>query len=308
MRPLICLLAAGMLASAFPAHAATTAYGEAFDTLYRIDLEARTATAVGAAGRYSGVPIGNISGLTTMADGTQYAVSGALKLFLRIAPTTGVATVVGSLGLSGQGSGQYDALDLNMTAACDGTLYLSSAIANKLWTVNPQTGVATLVGPTGRAITGLVARGGTLYGAGGKGDNNLYRIDAKTGSTGLIGPFGSAVPEWINTVTMSFDAQGKLWAVLNYIPPAPGSTSNPDWSDLATIDPQTGKMAIVGPITGPSSLAGTGIKGFTLGPTQCNGSVSDPVSAPVASAWMLTLLGALLAAAGLWSVRGRLRA
>ena len=38
---------------------------------------------------------------------------------------------------------------------------------------------------------------------------------------------------------MSFDDDGTLWAVLNYVPPAPGSTTVPDWSDLATIDPNT---------------------------------------------------------------------
>jgi hypothetical protein len=153
--------------AAVPAQAAT-AYGEAFDTLYRIDLDKHEATRVGEAGRYAGQLIGNISGLAPKGDGTMYAVAGALKLLIGVDTSTGVARIVGDLGLAGQGDPNHnDALDLNMTASCDGTLWLVSAIANKLWTVNPADGSTTLVGPTGHTVTGLVARGDTLYGAGG---------------------------------------------------------------------------------------------------------------------------------------------
>src|ERR1035437_9953786 len=85
-RPLACLIAAGIAVFAFSANAATVVYGEAFDTLYQIDLGAHTATAIGAAGMYGGVPIANISGLTTAADGTLYAVAGASKLFISVDP------------------------------------------------------------------------------------------------------------------------------------------------------------------------------------------------------------------------------
>ena len=52
MRPLTCLIAAGMLAVATPpALAQTVAYGEAFDTLYRVDLDTRVATRVGGVRR-----------------------------------------------------------------------------------------------------------------------------------------------------------------------------------------------------------------------------------------------------------------
>ena len=79
MRPLTCLIAAGMLAVATPpALAQTVAYGEAFDTLYRVDLDTRVATRVGESGRYAGQVIGNISGLTTTPDGAMHAVAGGL--------------------------------------------------------------------------------------------------------------------------------------------------------------------------------------------------------------------------------------
>src|SRR5690606_17868116 len=147
MRPLTCVIAAGMLVVATPsAQAATGAYGEAFDTLYQVDLDTRVATRVGESGRYAGQTIGNISGLTTLPDGSMYAVAGGLKLLLRIDPEDGSADVLGDFGLSGQGDpARNDALDLNMIADCDGTLWLTSAYAAKLWTVDPADGSTVLV-------------------------------------------------------------------------------------------------------------------------------------------------------------------
>jgi len=295
MRLLTCLIAAGMFAvAAIPAGAATVSYGEAFDTLYRIDLGTREATRVGAAGRYSGQTIGNISGLSMTADGTLYAAAGGFKVLVRIDPASGQATVIGDLGLNGQGDpGRNDALDLNMAAGCNGTLWLSSAFANKLWTVDPATGATHLVGPTGHALTGLVANGAQLYGAGGKGDNTFYRVDPDTGAATAIGAFGPAVTRWVNSISMSFDESGTLWAVINYVPPENDTDIPPDWSDLATIDPMTGKVHVLGPITGPDALKQVGMKGFTTGPAPC-GTIA-PSPAPIDSSWMLALLAGLLA-------------
>ncbi len=98
MRTLACLVAAGMLAlSASVAGAATAAYGEAFDTLYRIDLAGHTATEVGRAGSYGGQPIANISGLSYSLDETLYAVAGGMNALARIDAGSGAATIVGSL-------------------------------------------------------------------------------------------------------------------------------------------------------------------------------------------------------------------
>lgn len=293
---------------AFPAQAATVAYGEAFDTLYQFDLDARQATEIGGAGMYAGQSIVNISGLTTTSDGTLYAVAGGFKLLVSIDPASGHATAVGSLGLAGQGDPAHnDALDLNMISGCNGTLWLSSAVVNKLWTVDPATGVATLVGPTGHTITGLAARGDALYGAGGKGDNNFYRIDPATGSATRIGGFGPDLTSWVNAVSMSFAADGTLWAVISYVPPENDTDTPPDWNDLATIDPSSGRVTVLGPITGPESLRQVGMKGFTLGPTQCTAAALDPSPAPVRSPWALILLGSLLALVGVFGSRRRLR-
>lgn len=308
MRPLTCLIAAGMLAvSALPAQAAT-AYGEAFDTLYKVDLDARQASEVGRSGSYRGQIIGNISGLTTTADGSLYAVAGGIKVLTKIDPNNGVANVIGSFGLDGQGDpARKDALDLNMVAGCDDTLWLSSAFANKLWKVDPATGATTLVGSTGTTITGLAVRGDKLYGAGGRGDNTFYGIDPKTGAATAIGPFGPAVTRWVNSISMSFDADGKLWAVINYVPPQDDSQPTVDWSDLATIDPATGTVTLLGPVTGPESLRQIGMKGFTVGPTKCTRGSTGTHSAPVGSPWALALLGLLLTLAGAGAARRVLR-
>jgi hypothetical protein len=229
-----------------------------------------------------------------------------MNVLTRINPTSGSASVVGTLGLAGQGDPQRnDALDLNMTFGCDDTLWLVSAYAGKLWTVDQQTGATTLVGETGHTITGLVARGNALYGAGGKGDNNLYRVNTRTGEARLIGSYGPAASGWINSVSMSFDEDGTLWAVLNYVPPAPGSTLVPDWSDLATIDPITGEVTVVGPITGPEALRQVGMKGFAIGPPRCVAGATPVANAPVGTPPWLMLLGVVLIAAAGVAMRRR---
>lgn len=305
MRPLTCFIAAGMLAvSALPSRAsAATAYGEAFDTLYKIDLDTRQATEVGRSGLFRGQIIGNISGLATTTNGAMYAAAGGFKLLVEVDPADGGTKVVGSFGLDGQGDpARNDALDLNMAAGCDSTLWLSSAVANKLWKVSPDTGATTLVGATGHAITGLVARGDRLYGTGGKGDNTFYHIDPATGAATPIGPFGPAVTRWVNSVSMGFDASGTLWAVINYMPPENDSKPAVDWADLATINPATGAVTLLGPIQGPESLRQIGMKGFTVGPPQC-ARAAEAQPAPVGSPWTLALLGLLLAGVGLGGMR-----
>jgi hypothetical protein len=286
--------------SATGIRAETIAYGEAFDTLYRFGLDSHVAVEVGPAGYLGGQLIGNISGLSFSGDEELYAVAGGLNALTRINPTTGAATLVGSLGLAGQGDPQRsDALDLGMTFDCDDTLWLVSAYAGKLWKVDQATGATTLVGATGHTITGLVARGNALYGAGGKGDNNFYRVSMQTGEARLVGSFGPAASGWINSVSMSFDDNGTLWAVLNYVPPAPGSTTVQDWSDLATIDPNTGEVTIIGPITGPESLRQVGMKGFAIGPPRCVAGATPVASAPVGTPpWLLLLAVALTGLAG----------
>jgi hypothetical protein len=290
--------------SATVAGAGEVAYGAAYDTLYSIDIASHTAAEIGPAGTYGGVQIVNLSGLSISSDNVMFAVAGGLGALTRIDPATGHATPVGSFGLSGQGDPQHnDALDLSMTFDCDGTLMLVSAYANKLWTVNPSNGATTLIGPTGHTITGIVAHGNVVYGAGGRGDNGFYRIDAQSGAATEIGNFGDS--RWINSVSMSYDAAGVLWAAINYVPPAPGSDTVADWSDLARIDESTGKITFIGPITGPESLLQIGMKGFAIGPPRCTLGSVPAAAAPVGSPPWLLALAALIVALGAFSLRRR---
>ena len=96
---------------------------------------------------------------------------------------------------------------------------------------------------------------------------------------------------------MSFDDAGTLWAVINYVPPEHDTDTLADWSDLATIDPESGHVHVLGPITGPESLRQVGIKGFTTGPGQCQRG-SAPVAAPAATPLGLAGLALLIACAG----------
>jgi len=305
MRTLACLVAAGMLASsATVAGADEVGYGVAFDTLYSVDVSNHTAAEVGSAGTFGGVPIVNLSGLSFSPDEVLYAVAGGLGALTRIDPATGHATPVGSFGLSGQGDPQRnDALDLSMAFDCDGTLWLASAYANKLWTVNPSNGATTPVGDTGHLLTGIVAHGNVLYGAGGRGDNGFYRIDKATGAATEIGNFGDG--RWINSVSMSYDEAGILWAAINYVPPAPGDVTIADWPDLARIDESTGLITFVGTITGPDSLRQIPMKGFSIGPPRCTLGALPAAAAPVGTPPWLLALAALVVFAGAATLRRR---
>ena len=293
-----------LASSATVAGADEVGYGVAFDTLYSVDVSNHTAAEVGSAGTFGGVPIVNLSGLSFSPDEVLYAVAGGLGALTRIDPATGHATPVGSFGLSGQGDPQRnDALDLSMAFDCDGTLWLASAYANKLWTVNPSNGATTPVGDTGHLLTGIVAHGNVLYGAGGRGDNGFYRIDKATGAATEIGNFGDG--RWINSVSMSYDEAGILWAAINYVPPAPGDVTIADWPDLARIDESTGLITFVGTITGPDSLRQIPMKGFSIGPPRCTLGALPAAAAPVGTPPWLLALAALVVFAGAATLRRR---
>ena len=281
-----------------------TAYGVAFTDLYRINLDTRVASYVGFSGLSNGQLIGHIRGLNLLPSGDLVGVSGNLRALLRIDKSTGAATVTGTLNLDG--SGQFGTtLDLSMTVGCDGNYWLASAVTGQLWKVDPGTAQPTLIGSMGHKITGIVAYGDTLYGAGGQGDTGFYRINMETAAATPIGDYGPALP-WVNVVAMSFDEAGTLYASLNYNPGPSGSTSLVDWSDLATINTGTGVVTNLGNITGPSSLRRQSMNGFVVAPVQCNVAppppppppepAGDASPVPVSSPFALLALGGLMIA------------
>ncbi len=287
MRTPACLIAVVLsVASIQAARAQSTGYGVAFDELYRIDLGSRQATLIGPAGVYAGRALAQLTGLTYGPGGDLFVVAATHKALVRIDRATGAGSYVGAFGLAGQGSGQFDALDLSMTWGCNGQFWLTSAVTRDLWTVDPATAVTTRVGNTGRQLSGLAMRGGKLYGTGIGSDQGLYLIDTTTAAATTIGPISGGIP-WIDP---SFSSGGTLWATFSYNPP-----QNREWSDLARIDPATGAATNLGPITGPERLRYISMKGLAVGATTCtpapDGGGASPATLPVRNPWGLLALG-----------------
>ena len=119
------------------------------------------------------------------------------------------------------------------------------------WQVDPSTGAATKIGNLGATITGLTARGNQVFGAGSQDDPYLYSIDLSSGHATSVGPYGQGLNP-ITTASPGFDATGKLWLVVDNVPPLP-PTQTPQWSTLTTISAK-GALASVGDITTPTGM------------------------------------------------------
>jgi hypothetical protein len=295
LRALIAVLVLGVFTSQARA-ADRVGYAEAFNVLYSVNLDARTATQIGSAGMLNGQPIANIEGLTFSPGGVLYAVSdaGATKTLLTIDKTTGLATPVGTLNL-----GTASQLDLGLAFTCDGSLWMSSANGN-FWQVDPGNASVRLVGKLGATITGLASNGSAVFGAGSQGDNHLYSIDTKTGATTAVGGYGSA--NFITTASPGFDATGQLWAILDYVPPPQGNNVA-QWSDLASVELSTGAMSNRGAITPSSSasapnLAYIGLKGLAVPNSVCAVAAGNPAVPSLDLRGLAALIAIMLLAAG----------
>ncbi len=122
-------------------------------------------------------------GLSTASAGTLYAMDDATNTLLQIDTNTVAISVVGYTGIS---SGDFG--DLTYDAA-NGQLYWVAGRGNdNLYTINPVTGAATLVGYHG--IEDLFAlawdpSNNTLYGEASSG--SFYSLDSTTGAATYIG-------------------------------------------------------------------------------------------------------------------------
>ncbi len=272
-------------------------YVSSFDRLYRVDLGTGTQALVGDFRLASNERVFDVEGLAFAPDGTLFAVSDASEVLLRINPATGFSTVVGGLGLTGQGTGAGNNLDFGLGFTCDGKLWLAAETASKLWEVNTATGATRLVGALGAKITGLAGRGAQLFGIGASGDERLYQIDTTTGVASAIGTgLGSTLR--FDDGGLDFDADGVLWAVLDYRPTSPNRAS-----DLARIDTATG----VGTLTG-HSIADDG-EGLAIAPPRCAPAGGGVVSnVPAGNVPGQALLAALVAVLGGLALRWQRRA
>ena len=119
---------------------------------------------------------------------------------------------------------------------------------NDLYTINQDTGVATLVGPVGYGLVGLVVSSdGTIYGSGGK---RLVVINPTTGSGT---PVGSGTG-FRSSGDLAFDASGNLYMT---------ATDTPRTDRLVRLDPTTGAGTIIGAVGDPD-LYGLGYSNGTL--------------------------------------------
>jgi len=199
-----------------------------------------------------------------------------------------------------------------MTFTCDGRLWLSSGFTGSFWQIDPGTGAATKIGNLGATITGLTARGNQVFGAGSQDDPNLYSIDLSTGHATSVGPYGQGLNP-ITTASPGFDTSGKLWSVLDNVPPLP-PTQTPQWSTLATISSK-GTLAAVGDITTPTGmkypssvtqLPYVGLKGLAI-TSPCNvaraAATVDPAPATSPMSLSALILLVLLGAGTCWRRR-----
>src|SRR6185436_19324346 len=114
-------------------------------------------------------------------------------------------------------------------------LYVTDLVTN-LYTVDPATGSAGLVGPTGMAsITDIAFHGPTLYGI---TFSQLVRLNPDTGTAVVIGaPFG------YTTNGLAVSDEGTIYA----------STTN---GQLITINPATGAATLIGSFGGNLTSSG----------------------------------------------------
>jgi hypothetical protein len=153
----------------------------------------------------------------------------------------------------------------------NGTL-LTLGFDGNLTSINPVTGLGTVIGPTGlsdcstpsspcgpRSAGVLSALGGTLYAT--DFSQNLYRVNPATGAATLVGPTGippvpfpshfTSNPDGTANVMSAtlFAANGDLYATFNTdrLDPVSGNLTPGILNNLYRIDPNTAVATIVAP-------------------------------------------------------------
>jgi hypothetical protein len=167
------LAVAALLSLAFSAQASTIwMTGSDGSTLYTVDSTNGASTVVGGFGQPSTYTLSFDSG------GNLYGISNGYNdgTLVQIDKTTGLAVAVGV------GTGIQNLMALAF--ASDGTLYAGSWSSNSLYTINKNTGAATVVGSLG--FNGIMDLDfdsqGNLYAL----SDSLYQINMATGHGTLV--------------------------------------------------------------------------------------------------------------------------
>ncbi len=284
-----------------------TAVGIQGNQLAEINLADGSLRVIGNMGGIGNVPFADVEGMALDSKGRLFAVSDLAETLLRVDITTGAAASVGTLfglGLRGQGAGPFNQLDFGLSFTCDGRLWLSSDAVSKLWEIDLHSGVAVFVGNTGAKISALAGYDNDLYGLGVDEDEGLYKIDRETGVATLIGRTG--LPYTFHDAGMDFDAEGNLWATLDFNPPPSGRNQDFRVSEIVQIDRETGRAGPPVLVQGQMTIE---IETLALAPTICVDGVPpvdpEPIIVNTLDQRLLALLATLMLAIGMVAARRR---
>jgi hypothetical protein len=170
--------------------------------------------------------------------------------------TTGAVSVIKNNGTV------YEGLAYNANeSVLYGTISTAFLSPTSLVTINPTTGVSTLVGSNGNgvALTTITnLSNGQLFGV--DSNDNLYQINPNTGAATLIGPTG------LSSLTSSFFANSLAsnGTTLDYTLALTGDSS------LYTLNTTTGAATLVGS-TGVAGIVGSAFAGPTFASGQLYG-------------------------------------
>lgn len=195
--------------------------------VYRLDSEMGDPQFLGTAGH------GSLNAMARHPSGAFYCVDGA-GILLTIDPDTGAGTAVAHVNLGGADVG-IPALAFTV----DGTLYaINNGTPDDLYILDIDTGVGTLVGPTGSS---------TLQGLAAAPHGALYGWDIFTGlhtlnpATGAATDVNAAIDADDEVQCLSFSPEGILYGAHR---------------DLFTLDLDTGELTLV------AAMGTVGIRGM----------------------------------------------
>lgn len=243
MRKIIASSALSLMTLFLPctlAYADNIAYAGAVSGAYgTVDLNTGVFTSLGTLGQTpSGMAVANgslfIASYHT-ANGTLFTVNPANGSLTSVGTATGVV---------------YD--DFGSTTS---GMYIVG-LNTDLYSINPSTGAATLIGPTGLALgawRSLSTNSGTLYFANGP---DLYTLNTATGAATLVGAFGGS-----SEMSVMIFEGGLLYGA--------DSITN----TIDTINPGTGAAT-----KGPSSTAGATIWGLAPNPIPTASATPEPAA------------------------------
>jgi len=260
-------------------HAATL-YATGFNgpdglaTLYRIDPATGAAAAIGPIGfqRVSAIdfgPDGRLYGTGERNDGTN------TNVLIVIDTATGVGKEIAPLGGIGP---DRPVPDISFRPS-DGRLYAYLDVPDVIATIEPATGVVTVLGPVGAGGGGgnatLFSRNVTLFVLDTAGATSMFRADQTTGALTTLAPItfvGFPVPLGVFRVAAGDlnVATGTIHVLVN--DSGPGGPSY-----LGAFDPATATVRHIGP-TNPE------LDGLAWQPDRCRGVLYGPAKSGGAAA------------------------